>query len=179
MVARLSFLNDSLGSLQFAVRSRPWRRSRRLFAATDHGLVHERHQEGSCLFPPVSQLGYMFLACGVGAYAAGIFSFELTHRLFQGASLPWEPEASSHAMSGDRTCGRWGAEDKIPKTYWTFLIADAGYLGDHLRLRLLLLRTKFPLGRLFISGALRGIRSIWGIGVAAAAMTAFYMFRLL
>ncbi len=57
-------------------------------------------------YSTVSQLGYMFLACGVGAFAAGVFHLD-DPRLLQGAALPRLGLASSTGCRASRTCARW------------------------------------------------------------------------
>ena len=77
-------------------------------------------------YSTVSQLGYMFLAMGVGAYCAGIFHL-YTHAFFK-ALLFLGSGAVIHALSGEQDLRRMGGlKDELPITYWTFLI---GALGD-------------------------------------------------
>jgi NADH-quinone oxidoreductase subunit L len=125
-------------------------------------------------YSTVSQLGYMFVGVGVGAYAAGIFHL-MTHAFFKGL-LFLGAGSVIHAMSGEQDMRKMGGlRKKIPITYWTFVfacIAIAGVPGfsgffskDEI------------LWRAFSAGGAYQI--VWLIGAVAAGMTAFYMFRLL
>src|SRR5204862_5871413 len=76
----------------------------------------------------VSQLGYMFLAMGVGAYAAGIFHL-YTHAFFK-ALLFLGSGAVIHALAGEQDLRRMGGlKDALPITYWTFLIGALAIAG--------------------------------------------------
>jgi NADH-quinone oxidoreductase subunit L len=122
-------------------------------------------------YSTVSQLGYMFLACGVGAFTAGIFHL-MTHAFFKGL-LFLAAGSVIHAMSGEQDMQKMGAlSKKIPVTYWTMLIATlaiagifpfAGFMSKDL-----------ILGKAYEHDAL-----LWAIGYFTAGMTAFYMFRLI
>ncbi|HME43947.1 MAG TPA: NADH-quinone oxidoreductase subunit L [Syntrophorhabdales bacterium] len=125
-------------------------------------------------YSTVSQLGYMFVGVGVGAYAAGIFHL-MTHAFFKGL-LFLGAGSVIHAMSGEQDMRKMGGlRKKIPITYWTFVfacIAIAGVPGfsgffskDEI------------LWRAFSAGG--PYRIVWVIAAVAAGMTAFYMFRLL
>jgi NADH-quinone oxidoreductase subunit L len=122
-------------------------------------------------YSTVSQLGYMFLACGVGAYAAGMFHL-MTHAFFK-ALLFLGAGSVMHALSGELDMRNMGGLKKyMPYTYWTFL---AGALA---------LSGVFPLSGFFSKDeilwhALEGGNVLhWAIGVGGALMTAFYVFRL-
>jgi NADH-quinone oxidoreductase subunit L len=122
-------------------------------------------------YSTVSQLGYMFLACGVGAFTAGIFHL-MTHAFFKGL-LFLAAGSVIHAVSGEQDMRKMGAlSKKIPVTYWTMLIAAlaiagifpfAGFISKDL-----------ILGKAYEKDAL-----LWAIGYFTAGMTAFYMFRLI
>src|ERR1700720_671661 len=122
-------------------------------------------------YSTVSQLGYMFLACGVGAFTAGIFHL-MTHAFFKGL-LFLAAGSVIHALSGEQDMRKMGAlSQKIPITYWTMLTAPlaiagifpfAGFLSKDL-----------ILGKAYEKDAL-----LWAIGYFTAGMTAFYMFRLI
>jgi NADH-quinone oxidoreductase subunit L len=124
-------------------------------------------------YSTVSQLGYMFLACGVGAFGAGIFHLG-THAFFK-ALLFLGSGSVIHGMSGEQDMRRMGGlKDKLPWTRWTMAIGCAAIAG-------------FPLLAGFFSkdeilwAAYRVGGSgywVWLIGLVTAAMTAFYMFRL-
>jgi NADH-quinone oxidoreductase subunit L len=125
-------------------------------------------------YSTISQLGYMFLACGVGAYAAGIFHL-LTHAFFK-ALLFLAAGSVIHALSGEQDMRKMGGlRKKIPVTFWTmtagvFAIAGiwpfAGFFSkDEILFKVFLWPN--PLGKL-----------LWGVGLVTAGMTSFYMFRL-
>ena len=79
-------------------------------------------------YSTVSQLGYMFLALGVGAFTAGIFHL-MTHAFFK-ALLFLGSGSVIHAMSGEQDMRKMGALwSKIPITAWTFLIATIAISG--------------------------------------------------
>jgi len=122
-------------------------------------------------YSTVSQLGYMFLACGVGAYAAGMFHV-LTHAFFK-ACLFLGSGAVIHAMGGEQDMRKMGGlKSKLPITYWTFLIATLAIAGIP------------PLAGFFSKDAILtgvfedGRHVLFGIGLFTAGLTAFYMFRL-
>src|SRR5271169_2383787 len=79
-------------------------------------------------YSTVSQLGYMFLACGVGAYAAGIFHL-MTHAFFKGLLFLCAGSVI-HAMGGEQDMRKMGGLRKlIPVTFWTMLIATLAIAG--------------------------------------------------
>ena len=79
-------------------------------------------------YSTVSQLGYMFLAMGVGAYAAGIFHL-FTHAFFK-ALLFLGSGAVIHALAGEQDLRRMGGLKKeLPITYWTFLVGAVAIAG--------------------------------------------------
>src|SRR4051812_11168588 len=122
-------------------------------------------------YSTVSQLGYMFLAMGVGAFSAGIFHL-YTHAFFK-ALLFLGSGAVIHALAGEQDLRRMGGlKNELPVTYWTFLIgavAIAGVPG---------LAGFFSkdeiLYRTFASGHL----VLWVVGVLTSLLTAIYMFRV-
>jgi NADH-quinone oxidoreductase subunit L len=122
-------------------------------------------------YSTVSQLGYMFLAMGVGAYSAGIFHL-YTHAFFK-ALLFLGSGAVIHALAGEQDLRRMGGlKHDLPITYWTFLVgalAIAGVPG---------LSGFFSkdeiLYRTFESGHLL----LWAVGLLTSLLTAIYMFRL-
>jgi NADH-quinone oxidoreductase subunit L len=124
-------------------------------------------------YSTVSQLGYMFLACGVGAFAAAVFHLA-THAFFK-ALLFLGSGSVIHGMSGEQDMRRMGAlKDKMPITRWTMLIGCIAIAGIP------------PLAGFFSKDEILWSafriggygRAVWGLGVVAALMTAFYMFRL-
>ncbi|HZU10335.1 MAG TPA: NADH-quinone oxidoreductase subunit L, partial [Pseudacidobacterium sp.] len=143
-----------------------------LFAATI-GLV-QTDIKRVLAYSTVSQLGYMFLACGVTAYSAGIFHL-LTHAFFK-ALLFLAAGSVIHALSGEqdmRVMG--GLRKKIPITFWTMTAAVFAIAG-------------FPpfagffskdeiLYQAFISPSGAG-KILWFVGLLTAGLTSFYMFRL-
>jgi NADH-quinone oxidoreductase subunit L len=122
-------------------------------------------------YSTISQLGYMFLALGVGAFAAGIFHL-MTHAFFKGL-LFLAAGSVIHALSGEQDMQKMGAlSGKIRKTYCTMLIATLAIAGVP------------PLAGFFskdeiLAHAFEYSHLLWFIGWVTAGMTAFYMFRLL
>jgi NADH-quinone oxidoreductase subunit L len=125
-------------------------------------------------YSTVSQLGYMFLALGVGAFAAGVFHV-FTHAFFK-ALLFLGAGSVIHAMSGEQDMRNMGAlRDRIPTTYWTMFIATLAIAGIP------------PFAGFFSKDEILwqtwtseggAYRILWGVGYITALMTAFYMFRL-
>jgi NADH-quinone oxidoreductase subunit L len=124
-------------------------------------------------YSTVSQLGYMFLACGVAAYSAGIFHL-MTHSFFK-ALLFLGAGSVIHAVGGEQDMRRMGGLRKlIPVTFWVVTIATIAIAGIP------------PFAGFFskdeILGAVfhspYGGPVIWAIGVLTAGLTSFYMFRL-
>jgi NADH-quinone oxidoreductase subunit L len=125
-------------------------------------------------YSTVSQLGYMFLACGVGAYAAGIFHL-MTHAFFKGL-LFLAAGSVIHAMGGEQDMMKMGGlRKKIPVTYWTMLIATLaiagipGFAGFFSKDEILEAAGAGPHANLWL----------WLLGVVGAGLTSFYMFRLI
>ena len=126
-------------------------------------------------YSTVSQLGYMFLAMGVGAYAAGIFHL-YTHAFFK-ALLFLGSGAVIHALAGEQDLRNMGGLKKyLPITYWTFLIGALAIAGVPL------LSGFFSkdeiLFRTFVAEGTPGQRLMWTLGVLTSLLTATYMFRL-
>jgi NADH-quinone oxidoreductase subunit L len=126
-------------------------------------------------YSTVSQLGYMFLALGVGAFAAGVFHV-FTHAFFK-ALLFLGAGSVIHAMSGEQDMRNMGAlAGKIPITFRTMFIATLAIAGIP------------PFAGFFSKDEILwqtwtseggAYRILWGIGYITALMTAFYMFRLI
>jgi len=126
-------------------------------------------------YSTVSQLGYMFLALGVGAFAAGVFHV-FTHAFFK-ALLFLGAGSVIHALSGQQDmCHMGGLAKKIPVTYKTMFIATLAIAGI------------FPFAGFFSKDEIlwqawakdaTAYKALWIIGYATACMTAFYMFRLM
>jgi NADH-quinone oxidoreductase subunit L len=122
-------------------------------------------------YSTVSQLGYMFLAMGVGAYAAGIFHL-YTHAFFK-ALLFLGSGAVIHALGGEQDLRRMGGLKRdLPVTYWTFLVGAIaisgvpGFAGFFSKDEIL--------AKTFESGH----TVLWGVGLATSLLTAIYMFRV-
>jgi NADH-quinone oxidoreductase subunit L len=122
-------------------------------------------------YSTVSQLGYMFLAMGVGAYAAGIFHL-YTHAFFK-ALLFLGAGAVIHALGGEQDLRRMGGlRRKLPITYATFLIgamAIAGVPG---------LAGFFSKDEVLYRTYAGGHTLMWMVGLVTSLLTATYMFRL-
>jgi NADH-quinone oxidoreductase subunit L len=144
-----------------------------IFAASI-GLV-QKDIKRVLAYSTVSQLGYMFLALGIGAFAAGVFHV-FTHAFFK-ALLFLGSGSVIHAMSGEQNMENMGAlAKKIPTTFKTMFIgtlAIAGIPG------LAGFFSKDEILWLTWSTQDGAFRILWYIAFATAAMTAFYMFRLI
>jgi len=124
-------------------------------------------------YSTVSQLGYMFLACGVGAYSAGIFHL-YTHAFFK-ALLFLGAGSVMHAMAGGLDIQKMGGLKKhMPLTYWTFLIASLSIAGVP-GLAGFFSKDEI-LWRAYSSGPLGHI--LFALGALTALLTAFYSFRI-
>jgi NADH-quinone oxidoreductase subunit L len=144
-----------------------------LFAASI-GLV-QNDIKRVLAYSTVSQLGYMFLALGVGAFSAGVFHV-FTHAFFK-ALLFLGAGSVIHAMSGEQDMRNMGdLGHRIPITHRTMFIATLAIAGI------------FPFAGFFSKDAILwetwsreggAYRLLWGIGYFTALMTAFYMFRLM
>jgi NADH-quinone oxidoreductase subunit L len=124
-------------------------------------------------YSTVSQLGYMFLACGVAAFGAGIFHL-MTHAFFK-ALLFLGSGSVIHAMGGEQDMRKMGALwGKIPITAKTMLAGTLAIAGTPL------LSGFFSKDEILWQsfGSPYGSPLLWGVGVLTAGMTAFYMFRL-
>src|SRR5216110_1203233 len=125
-------------------------------------------------YSTVSQLGYMFLALGIGAFAAGIFHV-MTHAFFK-ALLFLGSGSVIHAMHHEQDMRKMGAlKNKIPITFWTMTIGTLAIAGTP-GLAGFFSKDEI-LWRAFSSK--QGHILLWLIGAAVAGMTAFYMFRLI
>jgi NADH-quinone oxidoreductase subunit L len=143
-----------------------------LFAATI-GLV-QNDIKRVLAYSTVSQLGYMFLACGVGAFTAGIFHL-MTHAFFK-ALLFLAAGSVIHAMGGEQDMQRMGGlSKKIRWTYLTMLAATLAIAGFP------------PFAGFFSKDSIllnafqsqRGGHILYGLGLFTALLTSFYMFRLM
>jgi NADH-quinone oxidoreductase subunit L len=122
-------------------------------------------------YSTVSQLGYMFLAMGVGAFGAGIFHL-YTHAFFK-ALLFLGSGAVIHALSGEQDLRRMGGlKNELPITYWTFVIgavAIAGVPG---------LAGFFSKDEILFRTYAGGHTVLWVVGMLTSLLTAIYMFRV-
>src|SRR5207244_2390825 len=122
-------------------------------------------------YSTVSQLGYMFLAMGVGAYAAGIFHL-YTHAFFK-ALLFLGSGAVIHALAGEQDLRRMGGlKSELPLTYWTFVVgalAIAGVPG---------LSGFFSKDEILFQTFAQGHTILWIVGLFTSLLTAIYMFRI-
>ena len=124
-------------------------------------------------YSTVSQLGYMFLGLGVGAFGAGIFHL-MTHAFFKGL-LFLGAGSVIHAMGGEQDLRKMGGlRKKIPWTYGTMLMATLAIAGAP------------GFSGFFSKDEILGSigtgtagQILWIVGVVTAGLTAFYMFRLL
>ncbi len=140
-----------------------------LFAATI-GLV-QNDIKRVLAYSTVSQLGYMFLACGIGAYTAAIFHL-MTHAFFK-ALLFLAAGSVIHAVSGEQDIRKMGGlKSKIPWTHGLFLVGTLAIAGI------------FPLAgfwskdEIMAHAFVHGRYVLYAFAAVAAALTSFYMFRL-
>ena len=123
-------------------------------------------------YSTISQLGYMFLAVGVGAFSAGIFHL-MTHAFFK-ALLFMAAGSVMHALSGELDMRKMGGlKAKMPATFITFFVATLAISGIP-GLSGFFSKDEI-LWRAFSSS--RGSAVLYAIALATAGMTAFYMFR--
>src|SRR5688572_26849908 len=140
-----------------------------LFAGTI-GLV-QNDIKRVLAYSTVSQLGYMFLAMGVGAFGAGIFHL-YTHAFFK-ACLFLGSGAVIHALHGEQDIRNMGGLKKhVPITYWTFLIASIAIAGVPF------LSGFFSKDEILFETFLHGYQILWAMGVLTSLLPATYMFRL-
>lgn len=124
-------------------------------------------------YSTISQLGYMFLGCGVAAYSAAIFHL-MTHAFFK-ALLFLAAGSVIHAMGDEQDMRKMGGlRKKLPVTFWTMTAAVFAISGF------------FPFAGFFSKDAIlyaaylqgTGGKILWFIGLVTALLTAIYMFRL-
>jgi len=122
-------------------------------------------------YSTISQIGYMFIGCGVGAYAAGIFHL-VTHAFFK--SLLFLAAGSLiHALGGEQDMRRMGGLKKpLPVTFPVFLVGALAISG------IPFLSGFFSKDAILTSAFAGGHHVLYGLGLAGAVLTAFYMFRL-
>ncbi|HKF45865.1 MAG TPA: NADH-quinone oxidoreductase subunit L [Terracidiphilus sp.] len=169
MIARTHFLFDRspLAMLIVAIVGA----ATALFAATI-GLV-QNDIKRVLAYSTISQLGYMFLACGVAAYSAGIFHL-MTHAFFK-ALLFLSAGSVIHGLGGEQDMRRMGGlRTRMPITFWTMTIAVLAIAGV------------FPFAGFFSKDAILMVafmqgpngKIFWAVGLFTALLTSFYMFRL-
>jgi NADH-quinone oxidoreductase subunit L len=149
-----------------------------LFAATI-GLVQNDIKK-VLAYSTVSQLGYMFLAAGVGAFTIAIFHV-VTHAFFK-ACLFLGSGSVIHANSGEQDMTRMGGLRKyMPTTYWTFLVATLAIAGVPVFAGFFskdeILARAFAAAATDLNGFGDIYRVLWYLAVGGALLTAFYMFR--
>ena len=121
-------------------------------------------------YSTISQLGYMFMACGVAAFSAAIFHL-MTHAFFKGL-LFLAAGSVIHAIGGEQDMRKMGGlKDKIPWTFWTMTAGTVAIAGIP------------PLAGFFSKDeilwrAYQASWAYWLIGLFTAFLTSFYMFRL-
>jgi NADH-quinone oxidoreductase subunit L len=121
-------------------------------------------------YSTVSQLGYMFLAAGLGAYTAAIFHVG-THAFFK-ALLFLGSGSVIHAMGGEQDMRRMGGLKKhLPVTYWTFLVGTLAISG------IPPLAGFFSKDEILAAAAGEGQWLLYAVGLLTAGLTACYMFR--
>lgn len=143
-----------------------------LFAATVGMVQHDIKRV--LAYSTISQLGYMFLGCGVAAYSAAVFHL-MTHAFFK-ALLFLAAGSVIHALSGEQDMRKMGGlRGRTPVTFWTMtagVIAIAGlppFAGFFSKDEILY--------RAFASPNHLGV-VLWAVGLLTAGLTSFYMFRL-
>ncbi len=123
-------------------------------------------------YSTMSQIGYMFLGVGIGAYAAGIYHF-VTHAFFK-ALLFMAAGIVIHNLGGEQDIRKMGGLAKrMPYAFWTFLVGTAAISGVPP------LSGFFSKDAIIDQAAALGHPWLFAMAVATAALTAFYMFRLL
>ncbi|MCB0326384.1 MAG: NADH-quinone oxidoreductase subunit L [Bdellovibrionales bacterium] len=167
MICRLSFLFDA-APVTLEVIS--WIGGlTALFAAT-MALVQNDIKK-VLAYSTVSQLGYMFLACGVGAYASGMFHV-VTHAFFK-ALLFLGAGSVIHACSHEQDMRKMGGLRKsLPITFWIFVIGTLAISG------------MFPFAGFFSKDEIlwqlwNHSKYLWFLAIFTAGLTSFYMFRCL
>jgi len=121
-------------------------------------------------YSTVSQLGYMFIACGVGAFSAGIFHL-MTHAFFKGL-LFLGAGSVIHAVGGEQDMRKMGGlRSKIPWTFWTVTVGTIAIAGIP------------PFAGFFSKDeilwkAYQNNWVYWFVGLVTAFITSFYMFRM-
>ena len=169
MIARTHFLFDRSPVAMLVVACMG--AATAIFAATI-GMV-QTDIKRVLAYSTISQLGYMFLACGVAAYSAGIFHL-MTHAFFK-ALLFLAAGSVIHGLGGEQDLRRMGGlRKKMPATFWTMtaaVFAIAGIPG---------FAGFFSKDAILYAAFLSGINGkiFWAVGLFTAMLTSFYIFRL-
>jgi len=140
-----------------------------LFAATM--ALSENDIKRVLAYSTISQIGYMFIGCGVGAYAAGMFHL-VTHAFFK--SLLFLAAGSViHALPGAQDLRKMGGLRRyLPRTFPAFLTGAAALSGVPF------LSGFFSKDAILSRAFAEGNYFVWALGLATAVLTALYMFRL-
>ena len=169
MIARTHFLFDrapiALGTVAVVGAATA------LFAATI-GLA-QNDIKRVLAYSTISQLGYMFLACGVAAYSAAIFHL-VTHSFFK-ALLFLGAGSVIHAMGGEQDMRKMGGlRKKLPVTFWTMTVAVFTIAGFPP------LAAFFSKDAILYAAFVEGIggKFLWLVGLVTALLTSLYIFRL-
>ncbi len=143
-----------------------------LFAATM--AITSQDIKKVLAYSTISQLGYMFLAAGVGAFSAAIFHL-MTHAFFK-ALLFLGAGSVMHALANETNLMKMGGLRKhLPTTFWTFLVGGLaiagipGFSGFFSKDEILWKAFSSPFGS----------PVLWAVGALAAGITAFYIFRMI
>ena len=121
-------------------------------------------------YSTISQLGYMFLGCGVGAYAAAIFHL-MTHAFFK-ALLFLGAGSVIHGLAGEQDLRKMGGLRRhMPVTAWTFLVAALANAG------IVPLAGFWSKDEILYGAFAGGHVGVWVLGVGGAFLTGFYMLR--
>jgi NADH-quinone oxidoreductase subunit L len=136
-----------------------------LMAATEYDIKRV------LAYSTISQLGYMFIAHGVGAYSIGIFHL-VTHAFFK-ALMFLGAGAVMHALAGETDMRKMGGLRKVlPITGWTFMFGWLAICG------VIPFSGFFSKDAILASAWAEGEYVLWGLGAFTALLTAFYMSRL-
>src|SRR5207249_3630470 len=126
----------------------------------------------SLAFSTISQIGYMFLALGVGAWSAAMFHF-MTHAFFK-ALLFLAAGVVIEALHEEHNIFRMGGlRRELPIAFWAFLIGGSALAG------LPLITAGFYSKDLILAQTARASVGLWAAGMAGAVLTSLYTYRLI
>ena len=143
-----------------------------LFAGT--AAIAQRDIKRVLAYSTVSQLGFMVLAVGLGAYVAGMFHI-LTHAFFK-ALLFLGAGSVIHAMAGEQDMNKMGGLRKVmPVTFWTMTVASLALAG------IVPFSGFWSKDEILAAAFVHGDYTValWVVGLIAALFTAFYITRLM